>query len=339
MKKLFICLLLTILVGTAMAQNHFKDMRRTYLWDVTLSMKGYGGAPNIYEAVVDVIVRDIEAITDQRIEIVVVPFQNTAYCDVWRTMATPQGKKDIISKIRNYNNATVTGTCISAPLEYAINNIFTTDRIDIMYLMTDGNDNVNPAKLNAIMNRWCQIAEEKDVYGYYILLTDAARNGDLSIKLKGICRFKEIDANGNLAGINSIAQESARFAEGIFINIRDEYKKPKRLEFVQYLGTEAPEGFKIHFRTRPNPYVHIDETATMRADNSVELHPQFLMSQDSLKVLLPELSADSLIWLDYQPTSDMAAGQFAFTRLIDSQCQIFLVNKPEKTVRIAIKQK
>ena len=96
------------------AQGQFKDVRQTYLWDVTLSMKGYNGAPDIYSKVVDVMVKDIESITDERTEIVVIPFQDTQYCEVWREFATPQGKAAIIPGSKQLQGAQVVATDLRA---------------------------------------------------------------------------------------------------------------------------------------------------------------------------------------------------------------------------------
>lgn len=339
MKRFSVLLLMFVYVCTIQARmQNFKDVRQTYLWDVTLSMKGYKGAPNIYDKVVDVMVRDINSIDNERTEIVVVAFQNTRFCEVWREYATQDGKSKIISDIKSYYNADTTSTNISAPLQYVIDEIFSSDKIDIMKLMTDGYDNVNPSRLKAILANWCEIAKAKDAYGYYILLTDAAKNGDLSLELRGICNFEEVDASQNLDGIAEIIQETSSFVEGVPLNIRDEYNKPKRLEFIQYMGNEAPTGFKIHFKTRPNPYVEVDEIAEMQSDNSLEIHPRFKMSQDELMRTLPTDGVNADVILDYLPTEDMQSGKFAFTRLMDDQCPILLVNKPEKTVRIYVKK-
>lgn len=322
----------------ATAQNHAKDIRQTYLWDVTLSMKGYNNAPKIYDKVVDVLVKDINRIDNERTEIVVIPFQDNAHCEVWREPATPEGKRNIIEKIKAYDNGKVTNTNISAPLQYVISDVFSTDKIDILKLMTDGEDNVNPQRLHDVLDHWCEIAKEKDAYGYYILLTDAAKKGEISLQLQGICNFEEVDVtDGNYTGIAEIVQETPAFTEGIPINIRDEYNRPKRLEFVQYMGKEVPVGFEIHFKTEPNPYIEVDEVATIRQDNSVEIHPHFLQTQDSLIHFLPTDHPLSVATLHYEPTAAMQSGKFAFTRLTSNQCPILLINKPEKTVRIYVK--
>lgn len=339
MKK-FLLGLATLLSSLGLfAQGQFKDVRQTYLWDVTLSMKGFNGAPNIYDKVVDVMIKDIQSITNERTEIVVVPFQDKEL-DVWREFATPEGKAAIIDKISKYKNENITNTNISSPLQYVINNIFSADKIDIMKLMTDGNDNVNPARLRDILDHWCDIAKQKDAYGYYILLTNAAKNDDLSLVLKGICNFEEIDASQMLNGIAEIRQINNSWKEGILINIRDEYNKPKRLVFNVYAGDgNIPAGFKIRFKTIPNDYIEIDEVAEFQSDNSVVIHPHFIKSQQALMNELPtEYLYDDIV-LEYEPTPNMASDpKFAFTRIVDNVTAVMLENKPVNTVNIYVKK-
>lgn len=338
-RRFLLCLTFLPLPVGMYAQGQFKEVRQTYLWDVTLSMKGYKGSPDIYGKVVDVMAEDIRSISDERTEIVVIPFQHKEL-EVWREYATSEGKAAMIKRIRNYKNENVTGTNISSPLQYVIDNVFTSDKIDIMKLMTDGNDNVNPQRLKEILENWCEMAKRKDVYGYYILLTDAARNGDLSLVLKGICNFEEIDVSKILDGIADIRQLNNTWKEGILINIRDEYNKPKRLVFHVYAGDgNIPEGFKIRFKTLPNDYVEIDEVAEMNADNTLEIHPRFLKPQADLIAELPANYAYSDIVLEYEPTPEMAQdSKYAFTRIVDKECAVLLENKPVKTVKIYVKQ-
>lgn len=333
MKKLFLtiaCALFATLMLFAQG-NSYKDVRLTYLWDVTLSMKGYNGAPNIYDKVVSAMVKDIEAVTNERTEIVVVPFQNSKYCEIWREYATPQGIANLKSKIKSYKNTNITNTNISAPLQYAIDEIFTTDKIDIMKLMTDGVDNVDPNKLKHILDNWCQIAKSKDVYGYYILLTDAAKeNGDLIIKLKEICNFETVDvSDGDMSGIGDIRQlnVSATKGIGLVINVRDEYNEPKSVKFSSYGGDVQP-GYQVHFKSEDNPYIEIDEVVAMDENYSFEVHPKFKHSKSDMMAMSWESYKD--IILDMTPVS--TDGPHKNTRLLDQSTRVQLINKPEKTV-------
>ena len=327
-----VCLFITTNV---LAQT--KDLRQTYLWDVTLSMKGYNGFPNIYKKVVDVMIKDINNIDNERTEIVVIPFQDKV-CDVWKIYATASGKANLIEKIKAYNNNTVTHTNISGPLEYVIKNVFSSDKIDILKLMTDGKDNVDSNKYKQILENWCAIAKEKDVYGYYIILTDAAKS-DVSLQLKDICNFEVVDVTkGNFSGIIDIIQLQPKFADGFSINVRDEYNIEKRLEFTLYMGKNIPSGYKIHFKTRDDKYIKIDTIVELRSDLSVVLKPEFLVEKDSIVKELPvEYNFDDIV-LEYIPVDDMTQGQYKDIRLVDKECNITLINKPENTVKIYVKE-
>lgn len=333
MRNIFITIVCAIFaIASLSAQsNSFKDIRLTYLWDVTLSMKGYNGSPNVYSDVVKAMIKDIESITNERTEIVVVPFQDSRYCDVWREHATPQGIANLKSKIKAYNNKNITNTNISAPLQYAIDEIFSTDRIDIMKLMTDGVDNVNPQKLRHILDNWCEIAKAKDVYGYYILLTKAAKgNEDLNFQLKEICNFETIDvSDGDMSGIGDIRQLNVISANGtgLMINVRDDYNKPRPIKFSLY-GGDIQQGYQVHFKTEDNPYIVIDETVTMDGNCSFEVHPKFKLSKSEM--MAQDWESHSDIMLEMTPVS--VDGPHKNTRLLDSSTKVLLINKHEKSV-------
>ena len=73
----------------------------------------------------------------------------------------------------------------------------------------------------------------------------------------------------------------------------------------------------------------------MQSDNSLIIHPKFLQPQQTLIQSLPQYYSD--IILEYEPTEEMANGKFAFTRIVDNECNVILENKPVKTVRINVK--
>lgn len=327
----FVCLLLAATFVDAQS-NAYKDKRLTYLWDVTLSMKGYNGSPDIYDEVVKAMVRDIESETNDKTEIVVVPFQDSRYCEVWREYATPEGIGNLKAKIKAYKNEKITKTNISAPLQYAIDEIFTTDKIDIMKLMTDGADNVDPARLSYILEHWCQIAKSKDVYGYYILLTEAAKgNDDLIFQLEEICNFEVIEVeNGDMSAINEIRQLNVKQSDeriGLSINIRDEYNVAKTLRFTSHGSNWAP-GYKIHVKTSDNPYLDVDEVVEVKSDLSAEIHPKFKLSKSGMMAQEWEEYDDIVL----EMTPIQGEGAHKYTRLLDQYTRVKLINKPEKTV-------
>ena len=93
MKRLMLALLILVACSQLIAQSgNVKDVRQTYLWDVTLSMQGKAtGAPDIWDQVKEAMIADIQQVSDDRTEIVVIPFQHIAL-EEWREFATTTGK-------------------------------------------------------------------------------------------------------------------------------------------------------------------------------------------------------------------------------------------------------
>lgn len=203
-------LTLIALLGFTMAfaqSGNVKDVRQTYLWDVTLSMQGKAaGCPDIWEQVKEAIITDIQQISDDRTEIVVIPFQHKAL-DEWREPATAAGKAKLIAKIKGYKiplfkfgDRMTTMTCLYEPLDYVVKNVLNADKVDILKLMTDGIPDEHQAEYEALLGRWCQIAKQKDAYGFYIMLTSQAVEGKTVLEKINPCRFDAIDV-ANVIGL------------------------------------------------------------------------------------------------------------------------------------------
>lgn len=304
--------------------RHFKDERRTYLWDVTLSMKGYNGAPDIYETVVDALTKDIQQISNPRTEIVVIPFQDGPYCEVWRANATAEGKQQLSRKIKEYSNDEITNTNIALPLQYVMENVFTEDRIDVLKLMTDGKTQT-PDQLDRVLNGWCSVAQAKDAYGFYIILTSAAWDDRVVKKLNDICRFEAIEGT-QIDEIVSIFP-----AETVSLNLRDDFNKPLTIKLTPNDGSSIPDNFKLHVRCEENPYIAIDEWATVD-NNRITVQPRFLKSQTELIDTVRQTPTEVF---RLQLESDTE--RFPLTRLLSDVVYLELINKPEKTLKFDVK--
>ena len=323
-----------------------KDERVTYLWDVTLSMYGwsndaskpekqisalnkkfphYDEQYDIYAKVVEAMVNDINAITNERTEIVVIPFQDKR-CAEWNVKATPEGKKEIIEKIKKYRNDNVTHTNISEPLEYLMNSVFTPDKLDVLKLMTDGSDNVNPQKLHNILNSWCSMAESKEVYGYYILLTDKASDGEVKMWLEQNKCFTVIDGP-------KVVFTQISLPKNVKYNIKDDADKPIRLKVAVNDGASLPVGQTIKLSAEQNDWVNIDVTVGVLSDGYVEFTPQMKKSVDELKNMLPK-DANTIVNVSLAIEKTNEENMVV---LRNQSLQLELVNKPEKTMKFYVK--
>ena len=165
MKKLLITLMALISFNPLFPQSgNVKDVRQTYLWDVTLSMQGKApGAPDIWEPVKEALISDIQQIRDDRTEIVVIPFQHKAL-EEWREPATAEVKARLVTKIKaykiplhNYNGKMTTMTCLYEPLLHVVNKVLSADKVDILKLMTDGIPDEHEKEYKDLINRLSRI--------------------------------------------------------------------------------------------------------------------------------------------------------------------------------------
>lgn len=325
----------------AFAQSeNVKDVRQTYLWDVTLSMQGKApGAPDIWDQVKDAIIADIQQISDDRTEIVVIPFQHKAL-EEWREPATTLGKAKLISKIRGYKiplfsfgGKMTTKTCLYDPLQYVVNKVLSADKVDILKLMTDGISDEHEDDYKKLLAQWCRIAKEKDAYGFYIMLTKQAVDGQTILEEIKPCRFDAIDV-ADLGGTNvSLLMLSPQST--IAFNVREEYGEEITIKFSRSGSGDYQHGYKIHVYSDTNSYVRIDQVVELNADYTVFVKAEYLMSKDDMMVMLP-IDFNEAVFLHTEPANDMDQLPYAMTRILQNPLSFELINKPEKTVKFHV---
>lgn len=338
--------LLFVTLSAFCQSGNVKDERITYLWDVTLSMQGKAaGCPDIWEEVKDAIIQDIRLIDNDRTEIVVVPFQHKAL-DTLREYATSEGKERMIRKIKDYviprfkkvgsgfvpdPNGT-TWTFLAPPLQYCIDNIFTPDKVDVLKFMTDGVDEAHDGKYEEILRNWCKIAVSKDVYGYYIILTEAAQKGKIVLDSIKPCRF--VSKKGtDVPSFNSLIPQKS-----ISFNVRDDYGKPIKIKFAQTASGKIPDGYKVRVTILDNSYIEFDSEVTLRSDNSVEITPKYLKTKDQMITEISTVTNERLI-IKTSEGKGMNDKPYDGISIFDDLTSFEIINKPEKTVRFYVKDK
>lgn len=149
MKKvlMFICLLAIVFSLNAQENVKPEKHRYIYLWDVTLSLKGFQGkTPDIYDEVVEYLHESIDGRPNgKNREIIVCPFQEEIL-ETWIDVCTNEGKNNLKKLISNFNNEDTTYTNIVDPLKYVVENFVDVDNcVTTIYLLTDGNQNAKDA--------------------------------------------------------------------------------------------------------------------------------------------------------------------------------------------------
>lgn len=351
MKKRVALFYLLLLLGIPLFSqtSKVKDVRQTYLWDVTLSMQGkVQGCPDIWDKVKNAIISDIQQISDDRTEIVVIPFQHEAL-DTWREFATPSGKASLIKRIKEYEiplyvksgNAIVkatkgkgtTWTYLAPPLQYVVDNVLSVDKVDILKFMTDGEDEKNDGSYEAILEKWCEIAKEKDAYGFYIVLTDAAKKGKIVLEKLNPCRFDLVDL-AELNGTNvSLLMLSSQ--QTIAFNVREDYNKNISIKFSHRGSGELPRGYKVHVYTEENRYVHVNQVVELHEDYSVTVKTEYLMSQTEMRESL-SVETNEKVLIHCEPADGMDELPYLTTRILPEPTTMEMINKPEKTVKFHV---
>lgn len=330
-----------LLGGSAFAQSaQVKDVRQTYLWDVTLSMQGKApGAVAIWEQVKDAIIKDINEISDDRTEIVVVPFQHKAL-DEWRDYATAAGKQALISKIKAYkiplfdfNGRKTTMTSLYKPLQYVVDNVLSADKVDILKLMTDGIPDMEAKEYEDLLGKWCSIAQQKDAYGFYIMLTQQAREGKTVLEKINPCHFDVVDV-ADLGGTN-VSIQMLTPQPTVAFNVRENYGESITIKFVHSGSTTFQEGYKVHVSSFENEYIRVDSVAELQSDYTVTVKAEYLMSQEGMMQSLPT-EFNQKTFLQTEPAEGMDQLPYAMTRILQNPTSVEMINKPEKTVKFHV---
>ncbi len=338
MKSKFLCSLLILLVMCqgVFAQNNsqFSKERRIYLWDVTLSMKGYKNkTPDIWDKVVKSLCENIENIMDENTEVIILPYQERIL-ERWVYKANKANKATLIRKIKSYDNKNVTNTNILSPFEEAVDTYLSDDDHirNVIFLLTDGQHNVKSPTVEDFYNyirNWCNIAVAKNTYAFYITLTEFARNPQLSKIIESTCNIREIPYTDTINFIEFIAPRFIKY------NIKDD--KDKLITLKLNLPTDIkaiPKDIKIRVQSTNNSYVSVDETCIVK-NNEISFKIKHIMEDRDMKTQLSS-DRDTAIALSLS-IDPQTQSKYPLVLLTSDKTNLELVNKHEKTLKINIK--
>lgn len=176
--KLF-CLILLLIPSLLWSQ--VMRERRVYYLDCSYSMVQLG----IKDKVCDNLIKAIERVEDQTTELYVIRFaynsDKDAVLNPIIANATEQGKQKLIKAIREISWNKNTMTYHKDPIEdFYGNNRILKDGLTYMFLMTDGKDEwPDPARFINDLKEWGEKYGEKNVYGFYVMLDEVARNPEV----------------------------------------------------------------------------------------------------------------------------------------------------------------
>ncbi len=349
-------IILTILFCCAyiISFSQHKPIRRVYMWDVTLSMQGKAGCPNIWGTVKDQLVKDINLITDPNVEIVVIPFQHRALHEYMQVVyATTAGKQKIVKFIEDFQiplmwigtasvgrevdsgeRGKTTMTALYEPLNFCMEKVITPDKQNYLEFMTDGVSDFpeDAKKFNQMVQKFCDIAVEKELYLLYVMLTEQAAN--VNIKQDTICsRFVVIPPDSDGLKITMI---DLLPPTETFFNTHDDYKKKMSLKFVSSSSSELKSGYKVHVKSDYNPFFDVDQICEVStADNTITFTPHFKIGPDEMRNIILN-DGLSEVALRISPTPQMKESyEYRLVCLPDNtEVKVKLITIAEKKVTI-----
>jgi hypothetical protein len=304
-----------------------KSNRRIYLWDVTLSMKGYqGNTADIYDKIVKFLENEINSISDESTEIVVCPFQETIL-DTWKANASDAGKQTIIDKIKAYNNPKVTGTNIVVPIQSAQNKLIKPDKHNLLILLTDGKQTGGNDSLLQLISKWEKYANINDAFALYVMLTEEAICQDIIDTIKKTDNIEVVTKPGQAAMID------LQPSNPIKVNLKND--KTATISFNYKKGVILPSNINIQVYSN-NQCLTINQKTTLK-DSKISFTINYKKDYNTLKIQLAETTKIPLkISIDNRDELK-EAGKIVY--LTKENLTLELINKPEKTLKISIKKK
>ena len=224
MKKILLIFSLFCLPVFMFAQ--LMNERRVYYLDITGSMAGYNGSPNIWNSVVSNLEKAIDSIEDDDTEIVIKTFTDS-YHPVQTLVsvnATTAGKEKVKKTLESIELVYNCHTDIYVPIQDFYKNEISIAKIDYFFLMTDGNQHrAGVSDLQKQIQKWNDKTNygKKHIYGFYVMLTSAAHSEQIEGWIKSQEHFWTVkSANVN---INLIRPEKDYFICNIRNNDRKRY--------------------------------------------------------------------------------------------------------------------
>ena len=255
------------------------------------------------------------------------PFQESIL-EHWSVRASEAGKKEIIKKITDYNNAKVTNTNIVEPIREVQTRYIKNDKRNMFFLLTDGKQTGGNKELLGVIREWAEYAKINDAHAVYVMLTKHAIDEEITSEVDNTEHIEIITEPGKIDWLDLQVVSTVRY------NIKDEQGTPVRFALTSRKNMEIPENIQVRVKSRNNPYITINETVTIQ---NGEIAFPLNYNYQTLKTEVPELATIPVeIVLLNQDEVKKNSGKIII--LSPKNVEIELINKPEKTLRIHVKK-
>lgn len=359
MRRYLFVFIVFLTIGVPVFGQLDKSEHWIFVWDVTLSMCGYSnhaspdsplfrecgsrfskcvgksnarydGQLDIYDKVVEIMTERISEIEDDELgKISVIPF-NDEVLDVYTVPATAAGKTEICKYIKSFNNLSISNTNIYRPLKKAMHMAEETGNMrNVIMLLTDGEHNSKhdtKAQLYKALEEFCRMADPNDAYLFYVMLTQMAKDKDMMPYLECCSRQKVIPP-----GPTPRFPVDIRFVGSPLYNIQQDGESVNANVKVE-VGGRLPADVKFKPICEYNEYICVDSTAQEIREGGLVLKVRLRdgVTIKDAEAGFPKIGSKKLV-VRFVPEKDDP-----YLVLLNDECNLQVVNKPEKKLIIRI---
>ncbi len=300
-----VCFLSTTNIVFAQLQQE----RRVYYLDCSYSMKSL----KIWDKVRENLKTAIDNVGDETTELIVIPFTdrrvNHFPLPVYTEFATLKGKQNLMKAIDGMICDKACNTVHNVPFSDFISNRIDSSKITYMFLMTDGQNELEIPEFEKSLNQWGNRFGNKNVYGFYVMLHKDAKNPKIEQIIKQqehLWKVETADVNINLI----------RFDDKATFNIRGD-------KFVEIPIYGKIDSKSIQLEMESNDCYEIEHYEIL--SNNLRIYIKGKKSQS----LIPDLME-----LDLKPTY---IGNGNYTFIVSDNIMLTCMNKKERSLRISIR--
>lgn len=271
--KLFCAILLLLTIGSISAQNHLNE-KRIYLLDVTASMVGRGSVetPDIFANVKNQLSNALDNVESLQTEIVIVPFTERVFQPIKGNIDRADSLINEISKIEIKRG----NTNIADAWKYGISELDST-KINYLFLLTDGlhNCGVDKDTLYQELAKWQDIAKDKYMFAFYVMLTPNAKEMDIINVIEATDKLWPIESmNVNVSFINST------------LNLKSNINNNKRvrIDFSSQNREVFHSGLQLNVTLEDNPFYKLSNLDSDISKKYVEFDIEELIPRIQIPV-------------------------------------------------------
>ncbi len=252
MKKALISLLAVAI--SLVTNGQILKERRVYYLDCSYSMVSPNG---IWEKVKSSLIEAINDVSDQTTELIVIPFalDSNGTTKVFSNVATEKGKATLVNQINTIVPNNTSMTYLGIPMNDFMNNRIAPARVTYMFFMTDGQNEQKPDPMPGLLSSWGQKYGDKNIFGFYVVLDQAAKNPTYSkiiAKQPHLWEVKTADVNVNLIRLDNKAVFNAKADKYIDLTV---YGNDKGVKYTASFNETVP--YKVDKVIRENKKLRV----------------------------------------------------------------------------------